>query len=205
MKLKLLGLLLVAGATVTSCKKSDVAETNIVTGPISEIKAPAGFTWSGSRDVSMSLGITDNSAGNQIHTIKIYTADPSQGGELISSGSATVIAPFNTKFGLSSIIKEVYVEKIAPSGAVIGKSIALTSDNMSAAISASTITPAISSKGGFGRQKLSVVNEPTPSVPGGATVIASSGTTYNLPSGTYVINSNTTANFNPFGQNAVVY
>ncbi len=138
-----------SGVLLYSCKKNDSVD-EVVNKSLSELSAPASFKWSGSRDVTLSIGISDASFQNAIHVVKIYNAEPAKGGELISSGSATLIKPFNTKITLSSLINQVYIEKVAPNGAVVGQLLTLTSDSMSAALSATGLTEA---KPSFGLTK----------------------------------------------------
>ncbi|RZK76332.1 MAG: LruC domain-containing protein, partial [Pedobacter sp.] len=90
MKLKLLSFVLASGVLISSCKKSDTVDP-VDNKAIDEITAPSTFMWSGSRDVSLSIGISDNAFGNQIHVIRVYNADPAKGGELVTTGSATLI------------------------------------------------------------------------------------------------------------------
>lgn len=193
MKIKLLSLVLVAGVLVASCKKTEKFEIPD-NKTIDQIAAPASFMWSGSRDVSLSIGISDNSFGTAIHVVKVYTADPAKGGELLSTGSATLIAPFNTKFTLSSLIKQVYIEKISPSGAVVGQTLNLTSDNVSVAISATGLNQTASAKGATGYsipKTVSLVNETAPTVPSGAIVVPNGSSNYSMTAGNnYVISAN---------------
>jgi len=185
MRLKLLSFVLASGLAFASCKKDETTD-QIGNKDINEISAPANFNWSGSRDVSLSIGITDGNFGNQIHVIKIYSADPAKGGELISSGSATQILPFNTKFALSSMIKEVFVVKVAPSGASVQQTLALTSDNVSANISATGVTSIASVGRVSANRAVSVVSETSPNCTTGCNVTpAPSSTSFDI-SGTNV-------------------
>ncbi|WP_285008128.1 LruC domain-containing protein [Pedobacter faecalis] len=204
MKKHLLSLAIIAGVFASSCKKDNNNLDEVVNKSIDEISAPAGFMWSGSRDVNLSLGVSDNSFGNQIHVVNVYTADPSKGGQLISTGSATLIKPFNTKVTLSSMVKQVYVEKIAPDGSAVSQMLDLTSDNVSASINATSL---VSEKlAGSALRKLSVTTENPPTVPGNATEITSANWVSLPGNTTYVIKSNaSTYNFNAFGANAIVY
>ncbi|MGY4384231.1 LruC domain-containing protein [Pedobacter sp. UYP24] len=192
MKTKLLSFVLVSGIVISSCKKTEKFQ-QVDNKSIDQIAAPASFMWSGSRDVSLSIGVSDASSGTLIHVIKIYTAEPAKGGELISKGSATLISPFNTKVTLSSAITQVYIEKTSPTGAVVGQTLALTSDNISAAISATGLTKVMSvGKLSYSIPKtLSLVNEATPSVPAGAIVIPNGANNYQMDDNTnYVISAN---------------
>ena len=154
MKLNLLGLMLLAGVAVTSCKKNDTIE-NIENKPLDQLVVPKGFSWSGSRDVKISAGITDKRFQNAIHVIKIYSAEPSKGGQIVAKGAATLVSPFNSKFSLPSTIKEIYVEKVAPDGTKVGYSVSLTSDDMSLAVGTEAISRGVSATGLIGKMKLS--------------------------------------------------
>ncbi len=192
MKIKLLSFVLVSGIVISSCKKTEKFQP-VVNTSIDQIAAPASFMWSASRDVSLSIGISDASNGNLIHVIKIYTAEPSKGGELISKGSATLISPFNTKVTLSSAITQVYIEKTSPSGAVVGQTLVLTSDNISTAISATGLSE-VKAMGKLAYsipKTLSLVLETRPTVPAGAIVIPNGSDKYEMEDGNnYVISAN---------------
>ncbi|TCD01703.1 LruC domain-containing protein [Pedobacter psychroterrae] len=206
MKLKLLGLLLATGVAISSCKKNDAIDT-IINDPISEIKAPDGFNWSGSRDVSMSIGVTDNRFQNAIHVIKVYSGDPANGGQLISKGSASLVVPFNSKITLSSMIKETYVEKIAPDGTTMIEKVVLNSDNVSVAMSATGITQTFAAAKVGKRGGLSAVNEPNPTVPTtGVTTVPAGANSYVMSNnGVFKITSIGSYHFNDPGSNTTLY
>lgn len=205
MRLNLLGLLLVTGVAVSSCKKNE-AINNVVNDPITEIKAPATFTWSGSRDVSMSIGITDNRFQNAIHVIKIYSGDPANGGQLISKGSASLVTPFNTKIALSSMIKDVYLQKVAPDGSELTQKLVLNSDNISVAMSATTAVQTLATVKNGKRGGLSAVNEPNPTIPTTGVTTLSAGSNINLNSSTvYKITTSGSYSFQNINSNATLY
>jgi LruC domain-containing protein len=101
---------------VVSCKKSsDSPNINTGTTTLNDVKVPAGFSWASSRNLNVTVNITDNRFQNAIYKISIYTNDPlASVQQPISQGSATLQSAFSTKLYLSNQITQVYVEKTAP-------------------------------------------------------------------------------------------
>ncbi|EOR94964.1 hypothetical protein ADIARSV_1835 [Arcticibacter svalbardensis MN12-7] len=126
---------------ITSCQKSDITDQVENT---TELVVPASFNWGTSRDVSFNISITDTRFASSIHVISIYAGDPANGGSLLSKGSATLIAAFNTKIYIPSTLTEVYVVKTSPDGSTVSDKIAITSTQVSIAIGTSSIVQSIS-------------------------------------------------------------
>ncbi|WP_083257143.1 LruC domain-containing protein [Arcticibacter eurypsychrophilus] len=126
---------------ITSCQKSDITDQVENT---TVLVVPSSFNWGTSRDVSFNISITDSRFANSIHVISIYAGDPANGGSLLSKGSATLIAAFNTKIYIPSTLTEVYVVKTSPDGSTVSDKIAITSTQVSIAIGTSSIVQSIS-------------------------------------------------------------
>lgn len=137
----LLSILTLSALFFTSCQKSDITEQAENT---TELVVPASFNWGTSRDVNFNVSITDSRFANSIHVISIYAGDPANGGSLLSKGSATLIAAFNTKIYLPSTLNEVYVVKTSPDGSTVSDKVAITSTQLSIAIGTSSIVQSIS-------------------------------------------------------------
>jgi LruC domain-containing protein len=149
MNKKILSLFMGLAVLTASCKK-DSTVVDVVNPDQSQMAVPANFTWQTLRDVNLSLGVTDNRFQDNIHVIQIYLEDPSSGAKPISTGSATLVTPFNVRLSIPSELKEVYVTKTAPDGSKMNEKVALTSENVSHALSAVKIN-----------SKLSATNEVT--------------------------------------------
>ncbi|MGX5689363.1 LruC domain-containing protein [Arcticibacter tournemirensis] len=134
--------LLIAGVlglfTVSSCKRSEVAEPKITN--LDDIVVPEGFTWENSREVTFSIGISDTRFQDAIHRIAIYDGDPSAGGAMIAGGAASLVSSFNVKVSLASVINTVYVVKAAPDGSEVIEKVELNGNNVSLSIGAQNIT-----------------------------------------------------------------
>jgi len=124
-----------------ACKKDNTIENAKLT--VTDLVVPGSFHWETSRDVNLSIGITDDRFLNNLHVVAIYLSDPANGGTPISKGSASLVSPFNTKISLPSTVKDVYVLKTAPDGTTTSQKLSLTSNNVSTAISSVTATQAL--------------------------------------------------------------
>lgn len=112
---KLLSIALVLGvAALPACKKTDSADTKPVVNSINDIKVPDGFLWASSRDVNITVNITDQRFGSALHGIAIYDGDPYNGGSLIANGSASTAKAYENKLHISKQITQVYVVKTSP-------------------------------------------------------------------------------------------
>lgn len=184
MKTKLLTLLLLATVVASSCKK-DGTDTDGLNGDIDKISAPSNFSWSGSRDVYFSFGISDNRFQNSLHIIKVYVGNPADGGQLISKGAASSVNPFNTKLALASSINELYVEKVAPNGSSFIQKLTLTSDNLSVSLGSQAITVAKAFGGLNGALRMntiSVTQETSPDCNTGCNVAISNSDAFDMES-----------------------
>jgi LruC domain-containing protein len=119
----LMGVVLV-GITMTSCKK-DLEERfnesqklnngSLVTAKkMSEINVPKGFNWEMTRDVNVKISTTDARFGNALHTIQVYSGNPSQGGVKMAEGTVSTSSPFTANLSTATTITEFYLVKIAP-------------------------------------------------------------------------------------------
>ncbi|MEJ7557790.1 MAG: LruC domain-containing protein [Pedobacter sp.] len=137
MKTKLLAILLIF-SIITSCEKNNLPE-NIQGPDINNLSASPAFSWATSRDVNFNIGISDTQFGSKLHVISIYSADPKNGGTLLSRGSASITSSFNTKISIPNTIKEVYLERFTPNGEELSQTIAVTTDKVSVSIGQNNI------------------------------------------------------------------
>ncbi|TDO24054.1 LruC domain-containing protein [Pedobacter duraquae] len=128
---------------LAACKK-DSSVDNAANQTVTDLAVPTSFHWETSRDVSLSIGISDTRFQNKLHVVSVYLNDPINGGTPISKGSASLVSPFNTKISLPTTINEVYVVKTAPDGSSTTQKIALTSNNISVALSSVNNTQSVS-------------------------------------------------------------
>jgi LruC domain-containing protein len=147
MNKKILSLFIGLVVLTASCKK-DSTTVDAVNPDQSQMAVPANFTWQTLRDVNLSIGVTDNRFQDNIHVIQIYLEDPSSGAKPISTGSATLVTPFNVRLSIPSELKEVYVTKTAPDGSKTNEKVALTSENVSHALGAVKVNTKLSATNG---------------------------------------------------------
>ncbi|PWG81681.1 LruC domain-containing protein [Pararcticibacter amylolyticus] len=140
-------LLLLAGIAgiiaTSSCKKEGSgpsAETSL-----EDITVPEGFNWATTKAVKFNISVTDSRFGNAVHSVAIYDANPSNGGSLISSGNATLVAPFIEKINLTSALEEVYVVKTSPDGSSVTEKVKISGANVSVAFGEQKGSTSISS------------------------------------------------------------
>ncbi len=197
MKVKLLSIAIGLSLFAISCKKTETTE-NTLTKSINDINVPADFNWASTKEVNFSIGVTDTRYGSAIHVIKIYAGDPSNGGQLVSKGSATLTSPFNTKASLPTTLTEVYIVKVAQDNSSVTQKITLTSNAVSASIgSTSNITNSVKVN------SVKVNAETSPSCTG--TTIPNGSNNYEMLSGqTYNIAENSTVNFKDPQANATL-
>jgi len=115
-----LSMLLLGSCTKDVVKEGPKPINNEITN-MNELIVPAGFNWENSRDVTMNISTTDVRFQDAVHVISIYDENPLAGGQLISSGAATISNPFVSKINLSNTLKRVFVSKISPDGSEISK------------------------------------------------------------------------------------
>ncbi|MBW4888229.1 LruC domain-containing protein [Mucilaginibacter sp. HMF5004] len=160
---------------ITSCKKvADNGEIAVNT-TINDIKVPAGFTWESSRAVSFTVNMTDSRFGtNAVHVISVYDGDPSNGGSLVSRGSATTTTAYTSNLYLSNQIKQVYVVKTSPDGSSITQKVTVGTAPVSITIGA--IDPAVASVGSSSSAKILGGTVTSPDCNSGCTVTITSST-----------------------------
>jgi LruC domain-containing protein len=147
MNKKILSFFIGLAVLTASCKK-DSPNVDVVNPDQSQLAVPTNFAWKTLRDVNFSIGITDSRFQNNIHVIQIYLEDPSSGAKPISTGSATLTSPFNVRLSIPSELEEVYVIKTAADGSKVSEKLAVTSENVSIALSAVKINTKLSATNG---------------------------------------------------------
>lgn len=135
MKRKLLIVPVLAATVAFSCKKdaTPVVPPKVVKAT-ADIVVPAGFTWQSSRNVNFTVNITDAAFPALVHTISIYDGDPGDSGNLLSKGSATVSAAYQSKIYLSNQIADVYVTAAFPDGSKITQKVPVGKGDVSVTI-----------------------------------------------------------------------
>lgn len=98
---------------ITSCKKIGTKSQN--NNPtIATTTFPSYFSWQNSRNLKLTLNVTDLQFGELRHIICIYDGDPAAGGNLLTKGSASTKLAFVTTVYLTANIKSIYIVKSAP-------------------------------------------------------------------------------------------
>jgi LruC domain-containing protein len=134
---KLLGVLFLSVLIgVTSCKKTEITDTDTDVTSMEALKVPAGFTWESSKDIYFDINITDTRFGDAYHVVSIYDADPALNGKLLSRGSASISSAFATKIYLPNTVKEVFVVKTAPNGTKTTQKVTITGEKLTVKLSA---------------------------------------------------------------------
>jgi len=137
MKKRLLTTLTVAiMLAMGSCMKAPTTDQTPATG-MSALQVPAGFTWESSHTVTFVVNVSDTRFQNAIQVVTIYDGDPSNGGNAIATGSATVSSPFRSNIYLSNQIKEVYIVKTAPDNSITLQVVPVSSNNIAVSLGVS--------------------------------------------------------------------
>lgn len=114
MKQLLKVILSVVMISIAACKKDPApAVEPEVPQQTGDIVVPAGFNWETSRNVTLTVNITNAQYEGFIHVVTIYDGDPVLG-KLLSKGSANTFLPFTSKFTLPKTTTSVYVVSTAP-------------------------------------------------------------------------------------------
>ena len=111
---RLLIITAIGSMTLLSCKKELVDATMEPAKATSGITAPTGFKWENSRNLTLSIGTTENKFPGKLYVVAIYVSDPASGGKLLTKGSLTSTAKFKSKVYLSNQITELYIIFMAP-------------------------------------------------------------------------------------------
>lgn len=99
-----------------SCKKIALKTENPAP-TIATTTFPSYFSWETSKDIKVTLGITDVQFGNSKYLISIYDGDPLAGGAILCKGSATLKKPFVSTVYLGKKYTVLYVLKTSPNNA----------------------------------------------------------------------------------------
>lgn len=75
--------------SLSSCKKIESLKKKTPLSSEGTLAIPAGFTWQNSRNINLTVSVTDTRYGSSMHMTSIYDRDPATGGKLILKGSAT--------------------------------------------------------------------------------------------------------------------
>ena len=121
---KLILSLTVLSLFAVSCKK-DLGQVNEESSPVfdgklvsaekmTDIKVPAGFKWETSKDIKLKLTTTDIRFDKVLHKIEVYTANPAEGGVLLSEGSIGINTAFEVSVNIPTFVSSLYLVKIAP-------------------------------------------------------------------------------------------
>ena len=185
-----LSLLFLGSCTKDVVKESTPDLSNNVSN-MNDLVVPANFTWENSRDVNLTINITDTRFQEAVHIVSVYDENPLAGGQLIARGAATLNAGFISQINLSNTIKRVFVSKVSPDGSEINKYIDLDSKNVTVALGYTTQV----GKTGLGKSV-------SPNCSSGCTqTITTSNTNLNVNNGDVVCitGSNITVGFNGNG------
>lgn len=183
---------------VVSCKKAQNDPVVTVTSTLANVQVPTGFNWESSRNLNVSVSVTDTRFGTAAQTISIYDGDPYAGGKLISAGGATTIRAFSSKIYLPTTISQIYVVKTAPDQSTIVEKVAAPgSADINVSIGAFDPAYIVSASGATGKQTLAA-NPTSPDCTSGCTVgITTNTSNLNVNTGDVVCitGSNITVNF----------
>ncbi|KAA8484981.1 LruC domain-containing protein [Arcticibacter tournemirensis] len=147
--------------SVTSCKKDNSTPS---TEPLKmeDLIVKEGFDWSTTKAIKFNIGITDTRFANAEHSISIYDGDPANGGNIVSTGKASLIRAFIEKINFPSAVKDVYVVKTSPDGSTITEKVAINNTEVSIAFGQQKSSSSISSVSGKSSFSVSVDNAACP-------------------------------------------
>jgi len=118
-KIKLFLLLSLVALTVISCRElSDNPIPENENASIKDITVPQGFNWETTSDIEVSIAISGTKAYEAKSKISIFTNNPSEGGELILSGTATPGKALSGTIRIPSSMTEVFLKMESPYGEV---------------------------------------------------------------------------------------
>lgn len=181
-----------------SCKKAQNDPVVTVTSSLSNVQVPLGFNWESSRNLNVTVSLTDTRFGTASQTISIYDGDPYAGGKLISVGGATTTRAFSGKIYLPTTITQIYVVKTAPDKSTIVEKVAAPG-SADINLSIGAFDPAFIANASASTSKQTLATNPTsPDCTSGCTVSITANTSnLNVNSGDVVCitASNITVNF----------
>ncbi len=125
-------LALMASCTKVESVKKDTTNNAQVT-KMSDIKVPDGFKWETTKNINVNVSVDDNTDWN---FIAIYTANPANGGELISKGVATATNPYSALVSAATTIENLYVQKTNAQQNVVGQLVKVVGNSVSVKFSA---------------------------------------------------------------------
>lgn len=134
-------ILFVLGACKKDLKESAPSPGNASFKQVSSMKdlvVPAGFSWEMSREVNLSIGVSDTRYGNKIHQVAVYTGDPNKGGALVAQGAASSGSPFKTMIMTANTITSYYLVKTAPDLTKMIEKVAITGTNVNVMMGSTT-------------------------------------------------------------------
>ena len=108
-------LLMVAGLTFQSCNKTPVPVPGNKS-PMDNLKVPNGFKFESTRveNITINMPSTVDFSKNKSR-FNLYTADPAQGGKLITAGSFDKNGQWTGKIRVPTAMDSVYVQSVAGS------------------------------------------------------------------------------------------
>src|ERR1035437_8006550 len=119
-KADLLKMCFVLAAVISSsCQKQDSPTTSgVTTGSttLSGLKIDPKFDFANSADIAVSIQVETTESRPTPHLIRIYNANPGQGGTLISSGMTDPSLTYTSTLRLPKALASVWVENAASGG-----------------------------------------------------------------------------------------
>jgi len=119
MKTRIL-LLIIAGLLITTiigCKKTDTPTEPDKT--IEDMNVPDGFTFETTQEVSLTIKMPQSLDFTDLRSrFDVYSANPNEGGKLLTSGSFDVNGEFNGLIRVPTALTEVFVSSIAGNATV---------------------------------------------------------------------------------------
>ncbi len=95
-----------------SCHDNDNPEPTKLT--MEDLNIPDGFTFESTREVTVTIQMPDSVSFEDMRSrFNIYTANPAEGGKLITSGSFDVNGEWTGEIRIPTALNEIYVETIA--------------------------------------------------------------------------------------------
>lgn len=156
---------------LVSCKKGTQDAPDLTTATtLNDVKVPAGFNWQSSRNLNVSVAVTDTRFGATAFTISIFDGDPYAGGNLLTKGSATATTPFSAKLYVATSITQLYIVKTAPDKSSIIEKVAAGTADISLKIGATDPAFTVNNIAGSNKQTLDTTPPASPDCSGGTPI-----------------------------------
>ncbi len=130
-KITPIALILLVGLMFSACRKEEQDPVEPTINSSLDLQVAEGFTWKGTRDLTLIIGVETPSASGLLSRISVFTEDPASGASAVVAGSAGYGFEFRSTITVPASLSGLWLQARHPNG---------NTENLYLAVSGSTLS-----------------------------------------------------------------